>query len=286
MQSAGVENIPSVQSTVRTASTQNFRLSERIYPSNMASPAHAHVKNYIIVTLDGCYVSTFGTKTEEFKRWTVSYHSAGALHTSRYGNKGAKVLYVELPIEQLKHFPQQTPCHLTTISLQGGLAEWTARQLYSEFSSPDQFSPIFLEGLVLQLVALVFRFRREIPQCLPTWLGQANEIIHDRFMEPVSLAKIAKAVNVHPVHMAREFRRYYRCTVGDLIRKLRVEYACTQLTETTRSLSDIALAAGFADQSHFTVAFKQQVGTAPSRYRRATQTDVMTSAKHHLVTLT
>jgi transcriptional regulator GlxA family with amidase domain len=104
-------------------------------------------------------------------------------------------------------------------------------------------------------------------------------LIRERFTEPLSLSKIAKAVNVHPVHMAREYRRHYCCTVGEQIRRLRIEYACDKLTTSSCNLADIALSAGFSDQSHFTVAFKKQIGTAPSRYRRRTQMERNASVK-------
>jgi AraC family transcriptional regulator len=274
VQLAEAKGISQVQPLVRTTSTENFRLSERFYASNTTSPLHAHRNNYIIITLHGQYVSTFGSRTERFKPWTVSYHRAGASHTSRYSDEGAKVLYVELPVEQLRSFDQEAAYHLTTVSMQGGLVEWTARHLYNEFDNPDNLSPLVLDSFVLQLFAQVCRRSRQLPRSLPTWLGHADELIRVRFKEPLGLAKLAKTVHVHPVHMAREFQRHYRCTVGEQIRRLRIEYACEQLTTTSRTLSDIALAAGFADQSHFTVAFKKQIGTAPSRFRRATQSDV------------
>lgn len=279
MQLAEANDFSVVKPLVRTISTEHFRLSERIYPSNSASPLHAHRNNYIIITLDGHYMSTFGARTEEFKPWTVSYCRAGASHTSLYGNKGAKVLYVELPVEQLRSFDQESANHLTTVSLQGGLVEWTARHLYKEFDNPDHLSPVVLDSFILHLLAQVYRRSRQLPQSLPIWLGYADELIRERFMEPLSLAKVAKAVDVHPVHMAREFRRHYSCTVGEQIRRLRLEYACDKLTTTSCTLSDIALSAGFSDQSHFTVAFKKQIGTAPSRYRRAMQLDVNALAK-------
>lgn len=271
MQSTEANDVSFVQPLVRTTATEHFRLSERIYPSNAASPLHAHKKNYIIITLDGHYISTFGGRVEEFKPWTVSYHRAGASHTSVYGDKGAKVLYVELPAEQVRTFDQEAAFQLTTVSLRGGLVEWTARHLYNEFHNPDHLSPVVLDSFVFHLLAQVYRRSRHIPQFPPVWLGYTDELIRERFMEPLSLARLAKAVDVHPVHMAREFRRHYRCTVGEQIRRLRIEYACDKLTTTSRTLSDIALSAGFSDQSHFTVAFKKQIGTAPSRYRRATQ---------------
>jgi AraC family transcriptional regulator len=238
----------------------------------MESPLHTHVKNYLIITLDGRYFSTFDTRTEEYKPWTVTYHQAGVSHTSRYAVCGARVLYVELPLEGLKEIWKISASHLNRLSLQGGLIDWTARQLYNEFNAFDSFSPVCIDGLVMQLLAHLLRRRAARLQCLPTWLGNADEMIRSRFMEPLALESLAKSVMIHPVHLAREYRRYYNCTIGEQIRRLRVEYACKQLSTTDCCLSDIALAAGFSDQSHFTVSFKRQIGVAPSQYRRATKT--------------
>jgi AraC family transcriptional regulator len=277
MQSAVANGISQVQPLVRMTSTENFRLSERFYPSNTLSPMHAHRNNYIIITLDGQYVSTFGNRTEAYRPWTVTYHRAGVSHTSRYSNAGAKVLYVEIPTERITSFGHEDTYHVTTISAHGGLVEWSARHLYNEFKNPDYFSAHVLDSFVVQLFAQLCRRSGQLPSSLPAWLGHADELIGARFKEPLSLETLASAVHVHPVHLAREFRRHYRCTVGQQIRRLRIEYACEQLATTSRSLSDVALAAGFADQSHFTVTFKKQIGTTPSRFRSATKTAVYTT---------
>jgi AraC family transcriptional regulator len=256
---------------MRSASTQYFSLSERHYGSNTEVPLHAHTKDYIIITLDGTYFSTFGTRTEEYKPWTVTYHQARVSHTSRYAVRGAKVLYVELPMERLKGVWQMPASHLAHLSLQGGVVDWTARQLYNEFNAFDTFSSVVIDGYVMQLLGHLLRHCAARPHRLPTWLGNVDEMIRSRFMEPLALDGIAKSVLVHPGHLAREYRRYYRCTIGEQIRRLRIEYACEQLSATDRCLSEIALAAGFSDQSHFTVSFKQHIGTAPSQYRKATK---------------
>ncbi len=259
-------------SVVRTASTQQFYLSERHYGSYMESPLHAHVKNYLIITLDGRYSSTFDTKTEEYTPWTVTYHQAGVLHTSRYTVRGARVLYVELPADRLKDLWQIPAWGLDRSTLQGGLVDWTARQLYNEFRAFDAFSPVVIDGYVMQLLAHLLR-PRVTPSCrLPPWLSKADEMIRSRFTEPLALEGLAKFALVHPVHLAREYRRFYGCTIGEQIRRQRIEYACKQLSATDRCLSDIALASGFSDQSHFTASFKKQVGMAPSQFRRATKT--------------
>lgn len=261
--------IRTLDPVVRTAPTQNFYLSERKYPSNRESTLHSHVKNYIIVTLEGKYLSTFDHGAEQFTPWTITFHEAGMLHNSHYGDGGARVLYIEIPTERLKDFRKISASHLKHFSLRGGAIEWTARQLHNEFIASDGFSPFVMDGLVIQMLAHLLRWRMAQPQRMPAWLGKADEIVRNFFMQPLTLAGIAKAVRVHPGHLAREYMRFYNYTIGEQIRRLRIEYACDQLASTDRGLADIALNAGFSDQSHFTVSFKQYIGTAPSHYRKA-----------------
>jgi AraC-like DNA-binding protein len=49
----------------------------------------------------------------------------------------------------------------------------------------------------------------------------------------------------------------------------RIEVAKEQLRSSQLSLSDVALACGFADQSHFTRVFTRMVGVSPGAWRRA-----------------
>ena len=79
--------------------------------------------------------------------------------------------------------------------------------------------------------------------------------------------EIAAQVGVHPVQLARAFRKRYRCSVGELQRRLRLEHASRQLVTTHRTLAEIALAAGFSDQAHFCRVFKAHTGLTPARFR-------------------
>jgi AraC family transcriptional regulator len=53
------------------------------------------------------------------------------------------------------------------------------------------------------------------------------------------------------------------------VRQLRIEYACHELAASDTPIVQIALAAGFCDQSHFTRTFKRLIGVAPSQYRES-----------------
>jgi AraC family transcriptional regulator len=70
------------------------------------------------------------------------------------------------------------------------------------------------------------------------------------------------------VTLARTFRRTFGCTVGEYLRRLRIERAAEQLVSGDLPLAEIALAAGFADQSHFSNVFRRRTGVSPSAFRR------------------
>jgi AraC family transcriptional regulator len=101
---------------------------------------------------------------------------------------------------------------------------------------------------------------------MPLWLQLAMALIDERFREPLSLATVAKAVGVHPVHLARTFRRVHQTTFAAHVRQLRIDFARRQLVGSA-DLSDIAYASGFCDQSHFSRCFKRHTGLTPAEYR-------------------
>src|SRR5205085_10915501 len=71
--------------------------------------------------------------------------------------------------------------------------------------------------------------------------------------------------------LARCFRRFFRCTPGDLLRLRRLQKAAALILHRDLPLADIAMHCGFTDQSHMTTAFRLVYGTSPGRYRRLTR---------------
>jgi AraC family transcriptional regulator len=64
------------------------------------------------------------------------------------------------------------------------------------------------------------------------------------------------------------FAQHYGCTVGNYVRGLRMEWACRALSASNLPLSQVALATGYPDQSHFSTAFKRHIGVSPAEYRK------------------
>jgi AraC-like DNA-binding protein len=129
-------------------------------------------------------------------------------------------------------------------------------------------SALCVAGTVIALLAeLGERPGFEAGRAPPPWLECIREQIDDECHRHHTLESLARVGGVHPVHVAREFRRRFGCTVGHYIRQRRIEFACHRLTASRDPLSEIAFSAGFADQSHFTNTFRRLIGMTPGSFR-------------------
>jgi AraC family transcriptional regulator len=102
----------------------------------------------------------------------------------------------------------------------------------------------------------------------PRWLAGARELLRARCADGIRISAVAAAAGVHPVHLIRTFREFFCATPGEYVRRCRLERAARLLADSDVSLVDVALESGYADQSHFSKAFKRQFAIAPSQYRR------------------
>ena len=134
-------------------------------------------------------------------------------------------------------------------------------------SDVDAAGPLSIEALTLEMLVQATRLDVMRDRNPPRWLQQAREVIHEQFLESLSLSSIAELVGVHAAHLAKMFRRHYGCTVGDYVRMLRLDYSAKLLAQFDKGLSSIALVVGFYDQSHFARLFKLRFGVTPGDFR-------------------
>lgn len=148
--------------------------------------------------------------------------------------------------------------------------ELLVARLNAELAQQDALSPLVIEGLMLEIIAATSRTTEPtLERERPEWLAKVEEFLRINYASPLTLADVATVGGVHPTHLARSFRQYFGCTVGERIRELRVKQSCRLLTATDLPLSEIALVSGFYDQSHFSRCFRQICGVTPTEFRAA-----------------
>jgi AraC-like DNA-binding protein len=115
--------------------------------------------------------------------------------------------------------------------VRGAMLSMLALRISKEMRVMDTASLLAIEGLTLELIVELSRHSGLLAaRKLPLWLVRTKEILHERSSETVSLNEVAKQVDIHPVHLAREFRKFYGCTLGEYLRELRIQRACRKLS--------------------------------------------------------
>jgi AraC family transcriptional regulator len=93
--------------------------------------------------------------------------------------------------------------------------------------------------------------------------------IEENLGEPLSVADLAKAVDLPIATLQRQFHLSTGCTLHQFIIERRLQYACKLLMKPGPTIPEIALAAGFSSQQHMTMAFRNRLGTTPKSFQRA-----------------
>jgi AraC family transcriptional regulator len=256
--------------TLRSRKLASFELSERVYSPGYHTPSHSHKRPLFCFVMQGDYTEKYGGKTRECTPSTLLFHPAEELHAEYFHEEGGRSFIIEIAPEWLTHVREYITVTDHSADFHGGTLELLARKLYREFAQLDAASAIIIEGLMLEMLGEATRSYATKGLPLPVrWVQQARDLLEARFTENLSLTEVARHVGVHPVHLAQTFHKAYNYTVGEYVRKLRIDYACRELSLSEKPIVEIALTAGFCDQSHFTRTFKRLMGVSPTQYREA-----------------
>jgi AraC family transcriptional regulator len=253
--------------TLRQRTIGSFTLSERRYSSSLAQSNQVHPEACITFVIEGCMreSSSFGTMV--CRAGAVRFLPAGEVHESQIESQ-LRCLEITNDSGVFDHLDRPSVVPQKPVQINGLTTTWLANRLYAEFCRQDDASAMAIEGLILEIFAEIARTEaRPETLVLPLWLKHATDIVESRFLERLSLADIASEVGVHYVHLSRQFHKYNRCTIGELIRKRRVQHASHLLAHSRTPLAEIALICGFSDQSHLSFLFKRYMGLSPSRFR-------------------
>lgn len=117
---------------------------------------------------------------------------------------------------------------------------------------------------------------RPCKRCRPDALGpdeelvqSAIEVLKQRYRDKLPLDVLARELTISPYHLHRVFKRLTGTTPAHYLLERRLQVAEEALrSESFRSITDIALEAGFRSMSHFSTTFQKKTGHSPSDYRK------------------
>lgn len=248
---------------VRRLEAGRFLLFESTYTPATKLPPHYHDVAALMFATAGSFAETAGRRTFRCDTFDVMVRPAGEAHMDRYGEEQTSCVIVNVRPDVFPSLGSAAHLFDSAMVLPRPRVAPIVQRVASELRAGDDVAPIVIEGLLLELIGTAAR-----PQGTPPrWLAHARDYIHAHGAERPSLAAIAAAAGVHPSTLVRMFRAHLGCSPGEYVRNTRLDLAKSALLTTDRAIADIALEAGFYDQSHFTAAFRRYTGMTPARFR-------------------
>jgi AraC family transcriptional regulator len=252
----------------RELAINGFTFSATHHTAGLVLPPHAHEHANFVLVLNGAFREGWGRVEEECAPGALLFKRPCQRHENRFGPGGARSFFVELAPAEFAAIRTETAALERTRHLAAPPCVRLALRMYREYLLDDDASRLALPELAYELVGELAReLRRTTGQEPPRWLRLARQWLHEGYQAPLRFDVMARDLDVHPVHLAREFRRRFGCTAGEYVRRLRVDEACRLLSESDEPLARIATLTGFADQAHFCRVFKHQTQRTPRAFR-------------------
>ena len=236
------------------------------YPPGHTYPWHVHEIPTLFVLLAGQHHDENRRMAFDQTPLSVVFHPTQGPHATSVGPDGMVGINLELTDDWLDR------CRIGRRDLAVGyrlLDSLCARLLGMRLAALacSDASEAEVETVVLELVSCLVRDPSPSERA-PRWLPRAEELLRSNLANPVGLRDVAAEVGVHPVYCARAFRRTVGCTVTEYLRALRLLEAGRLILGERQGLAEVALAAGFADQAHFTRTCSRELGFTPGRLQR------------------
>lgn len=176
---------------------------------------------------------------------------------------------VEIPREAFKlplHLPQRGGQIAEQIRRIAGILETRGSRAKGEMAAATVGT--LLQGILLQLALEPSpRPARQEKTRAEQLLDAARDLIEQRFREPLTIEKIARASGLSRNYFSARFReRFGRTAQGHLLHR-RLEAARVLLISTALPVKEIAFECGLPDPHHFNKQFRQAEGISPTAYR-------------------
>ena len=242
-------------------------LSQLCQPVARSVPRHEHELAYVTIVLNGDYLEGDRSNLDELPPFTAVFNPVGARHSTVIGPRGAALFTIEFRTGNMRALDLRLPVQ-TTFDHGAGAMLWPGLRLFSAFKTHAADS-LMLESHVFELLGAIAKLDRSAEKTPPRWLMRVKDRLHAEFSHRPRMRDLAREAGVHPVHLARAFRRFEKRTPGEYQQHLQLRAACELLKNPEWPLAEIAAECGFADQSHFTRVFRRIAATTPSRFRQA-----------------
>jgi len=250
---------------INSDENDQLRFFDFTYLPNSSFPPHHDINPRISIVLNGKLKEKAGQQEVFAEASSVVIKPGDVCHTNEFGPRGARILSIVLRPELVNACDDPDFLRQWRWLHARQMAAPVTRYLKRLKISDDPMSE------TLDFIGALSDNREDKKATPPTWLKKVIERIHDEPARNHSVRELAEGAGVHPVYLARVFRKYWNCGVKEYIHRIRLQHIINALSDTGQPLVDVSYQTGYADQSHMSRFFKEATGVSPGVYRRLIQ---------------
>lgn len=228
---------------------------------------HYHENAYFTLILKGRVIEGNKKETYHCPAGTLLFHNWQEAHYNIKPNGFTRGFHIEIDAEWFKENEMDLAGLQGSINLSHPDIKMGAYSIFKEAKLADETSQLAIHSLLVKVLAQINNIQEKQHDALPAWVVMLRELLHDAPSVNHTLVSLAQTAGIHPVHLSRDFSKYFGANLGEYIRKMKIQKALSLLPNRDLSLTDIAYDCGFADQSHFTRCFKKVHCLKPLQFR-------------------
>lgn len=131
---------------------------------------------------------------------------------------------------------------------------------------------LFSTGEVTAHLAHALEQKRRVSSATQRLVRQALVYMQQHSTESLARREIAAAIGISEDYLTQCFQQEMGISPTTWLQRYRIKQAQTLLLAGELSITEVALAVGFADSTHFGRIFQRETGVTPSAYRRGLRT--------------
>lgn len=223
---------------------------------------HYHQNPYFTYILKGQLFEANKKESYTLGAGSLLFHNWDDAHYNIKPPGYTRGFHIELNKEWFLKYDVRQDGLEGSINLKNPLVKRRMNSIFMETKISDDHSPMSIEMLLVEVFGLMEGQQQN--QKPPNWVRKLQELIMEDGVDS-SLGNLAAQLQIHPVHLSREFGRYFGTSFGNYVRLLKVNKAFNMMVSTKLSMTEICYECGFSDQSHFISNFKRVYQMTPSK---------------------
>ena len=208
---------------------------------------HYHENPYFTYLLQGKLFEANKKESYYLQPGNLLFHNWQDAHYNIKPNEYTRGFHIELQKKWFIDYNIQLYQIEGSSNLKNPIIKNLMNSIFIESKINDQYTNLSIESFLLEIFNTIKNNTKNNSK-KPPWVKTLNALLIEENND-YSLNNLSLKLGIHPVHLSREFNRYFGTSLGNYIRLIKLNKAFYLLTSKKISMTEICYQCGFYDQS-------------------------------------